>query len=126
MNKTRSVLVFASALALSGCGSDEPAGPDASAELREVVRQAHEFDPLYDAIESIEYSPGQVTVSGVAQDGPQTIAQVYCEWVSDWLYQRDGSDAQVIVNIPGTSGDEVELERRGESESCATAAARTF
>ena len=101
---------------LAGCGSSDA---DATGELREWLRVAHEFDNGYDGLGEVTVTDGDVTVDTVAWHNAGYGAYLYCAWVEQWLrFDGNGSvDSQIVVVMDGV---EV-LRSRGASETCAEA-----
>lgn len=110
------LLAVTASLALVGCGADDG---DRTAQLQEYLRQAHEFDREYIDIHEVTYADGNVVLEAEMPPIPLPRAAVYCEWVSDWLYEEGRGTADSDVMIRGNGQDL--LTRRGLSESCVEA-----
>lgn len=121
MRRTGVVLALAvGVFALGGCSASDESKTE---DLRESLRQAHEYDSGYDGLGEVTFSDGNVTVDADEWADPLSGAQLYCEWVSSWLYDdgNGSADSRVTVRM----GGEQVLTRRGESEDCVEAALRS-
>lgn len=107
---------------LVGCGAS---GADKTADLREMLRQDHQYDSGYELLGAVTVDDdGDVTVRAEPWANPLAGAELYCGWVSGWAYDHGTADTRVTVTVPPRAGgEEVTLVRRGASESCSEATA---
>ena len=111
------LLAVTAALALTGCGGDSRKTDD----LREYLRQAHEFDDPYEGLGTVTYEDGAVTIDTEAWADPGYGAYLYCSWVEPWVRENGNADTDIVVIMDGR---EI-LRSRGASEPCVEAEPQT-